>query len=89
MGQNTNVCVIKQDCASKYKNVCYIYRGVGKQTQCVLYIQDCGSKYKVCVIKQDCVSKYKNVCFIYKSVGQNTIMCVIYTRLWVKIQKCV
>ena len=61
---------------SKYKRVCYIYRSVGKQTKCVWYIQDCGQKYK-------------NVCFIYKSVGQNTRMCVIYTRVWVKIQKCV
>jgi len=38
VGQNTKVCVIKQDCGSKYKNLCYIYKIVGQNTRmCVIY----------------------------------------------------
>ena len=55
-----------QECGSKYKNVCYIYKSVGQNT-------------KVCVIKQDCVSKYKNVCYIYRGVGKQT-KCVLYIQ---------
>jgi len=43
----------------------------------------------MCVTYTEVWVNKQNVCYIYKIAGQNTKVCVIYTRVRVKIQECV
>ena len=86
VGQNTNVCVIKQDCVSKYKIVLYIYNIFGQNTRlCVIYtmmlvkIQECN------IYIQYYWSKYKSLCNIYNIASPNRRVCAICTSLLVNM----